>query len=79
MQTEHDLGFRLGRTHRAMRSLLVRELNNLGYSFEQYHTLLGLSQGDNIAQNVLAGRLSLEPTYTTRMLQRVEETRALCG
>lgn len=74
MQMEHDLGFRLGRSHRAMRSFLVRELSTLGYSFEQYQTLLSLSQGDDIPQNVLADRLSLEPTYTTRMLQRVEKT-----
>ena len=73
MRIDEDPGLLLARTQRAMRSHLVRMLAEREVTFEQFQTLLGLSEGEDIAQNVLAERLYLEPTYTTRMLRRVEK------
>ncbi len=73
MLIEKDPGLALARTHRAMRAHLTRKLTAEGFTFEQFQTLLGLKQGDGIPQYVLADRLYLEPTYTARMLRRVEK------
>jgi len=73
MLIDDDPGLLLARTQRAMRSHLVHMLAENDVTFEQFQTLLGLSEGEDIAQNVLAERLYLEPTYTTRMLRRVEK------
>jgi MarR family transcriptional regulator for hemolysin len=73
MRLEDDYGLLVARTHRALRSRFSRELSKHGITFEQYQTLLGLSEGDGVPQRVLAERLALEPTYTARMLRRVEK------
>jgi MarR family transcriptional regulator for hemolysin len=73
MRLEDDFGLLLARTHRAMRSQFAGRLNAHGIKFEQYQALLALSQGDGIAQHVVGERLSLEPTYTARMLRRAEK------
>ncbi len=72
MWCDDNLIFLLGCTQRAIRARLVEHLEPLGVSYEQFQALLGLAVGDDIAQNELAGRLCLEPTYTTRMLSRAE-------
>ncbi len=73
MQLEDDYGLLMARTHRALRSRFTRELGRHGITFEHYQTLLGLSEGEGVPQRVVADRLALEPTYTARMLHRVEK------
>jgi DNA-binding MarR family transcriptional regulator len=73
MRPEDDFGLLLARTHRAMRSQFAGRLGMHGIRFEQYQALLALSRGDGIAQHVVAERLSLEPTYTGRMLRRADK------
>lgn len=73
MRLEGDYGLLIARTHRAMRARFSRVLASHGITFEQYHTLLGLSEGDGVPQHVVAERLDLEPTYTARMLHRAEQ------
>jgi len=70
---DDDLGFLIGCTHRALRARLLERLSALDLNFEQYQTLVALSVGDNVPQNVIAARLCLEATYTTRMVRRAEK------
>lgn len=62
----------IGCTHRALRARLLERLSTLDLNFEQFQTLVALSVGDNVPQNVIANRLCLEATYTTRMVRRAE-------
>lgn len=73
MRLEDDYGLLVARTHRALRARFTRELAKHGITFEHFQTLLGLSEGDGVPQRVVADRLALEPTYTTRMLRRVQK------
>jgi DNA-binding MarR family transcriptional regulator len=67
-----DLGFLIARTDRTMRGHLFRRLKRLGVTFEQFQVVIGLCEGDNIPQHVLADRMSLEPSSMARLLRRME-------
>jgi DNA-binding MarR family transcriptional regulator len=73
MWCDDNLIFLLGCTQRAVRARLMDYLAPLGISYETFQALMGLAVGDDIAQNELADRLCLEPTYTTRMLSNAEQ------
>jgi DNA-binding MarR family transcriptional regulator len=63
----------VARTYRTLRNDLYQRLRPLRVTFEQFQVLLGLSEGDDIPQHVLADRMSLEPSSMTRMLSRMEK------
>jgi MarR family transcriptional regulator for hemolysin len=67
-----DLGFLIARTDRTMRGYLFRRLKRLGVTFEQFQVVIGLCEGDDIPQHVLADRMSLEPSSMARLLRRME-------
>jgi DNA-binding MarR family transcriptional regulator len=69
---EHDLGFLLARTYRAMRRRLMSRLVPLGVTYKQFQVLNALCEADNPSQGELAQRVNMDKTALARMLVRME-------
>jgi len=69
---KQDIGFLLRRTYQALKQRLLREMEPLGITFNQFQVLAWLLDGDNIPQKTLAQRASIDYPTMTRMLRRME-------
>lgn len=69
-----DIGFLLRRTYQALRLRLLRELEPVGVTFDQFRVLVWLLEGDNIPQKNLAKRASIDDSTMTRMLRLMESS-----
>jgi DNA-binding MarR family transcriptional regulator len=75
---EDNLGFLLGRTHRAMRRWLMSQLDPLGITYEQFIVLGHLWNKADISQSELVERTFMDKTSLARMLRRMEDADLVC-